>query len=101
MLLPASWLVPAISFLDVHAPDAIAEVSPYDMAPPFCCSATYIPSVMGLLGTDATSLSIAFILLFFALFLLAAQATMFFVQGILLRISSILLVLDRPSTTQE
>jgi len=97
VLLPASWLVPGISFLVVHTSDAIAEVSPYNMVPSFCGSAVSIPSVMGLSGADAASLSIAFIFLFFVSFLLVAQATIFLVQEILL---STLIMLDRPSMTQ-
>jgi len=76
-LLPTLWLVPVTSFLDFHSPDAIAEVSPCDVVPSFCGSTISKPSSLGLLGTDAVSLSMVFILLFLALFLLVAQATIF------------------------
>jgi len=35
-LLPALWLVPAISFLEISSSETVAKVSPCDMAPPLC-----------------------------------------------------------------
>jgi len=73
----ASWLVPAVSFLEIRSSETVAEVSPYDVVPPLCGSVFSIPSSMGLLGTKAASSSIVFIFLVLELFLLVAQATIF------------------------
>jgi len=84
-LLPASWLVPVISFLEISTSETIAEVSPCDVAPPLCGHVVPIPSSMGLSGTEVASSSIVFIFFPLELFLVA-QATICVFFKILLRI---------------
>jgi len=71
VLLPALWLVPVISFLEINASETIAKVSPCDVALPLCGCVIPIPSSMGLLGAEVASSSIVFIFFPLELFLVA------------------------------